>query len=417
MTGEQQTRRSISRKFLKQIETEVAVWKQRGTVTAEQANDILSQYVVVSPLYGRLIVILVTLGAILAGVGIILLVSANWQEIPRAGKIVLLMALVAAVYTLGFWLKYERNYPRAGGAIILVGAMAFGASLFLVGQQYHLPIDDPRMMIWWFIGVLPIAYLTRSRAVLILAILAGFWGLGYKISHWLDGMSWSEYAFFAFYLALGAVIYVTGVIHERYRRLKLFASQYIFFGLILLFGVAFILSFKGIYSQAGLLAWEYGSLPLAFIITFNIAIALAVFGAAWCLAVDIRNKETSPKNWADIAGAVVFSAVSYLVITLPFSSAVSYMIVFNILLFGGVIGLIFLGYFRGSSLLVNTGLFFFGVGVIGRYFDIAWDLLPRSAFFIIGGVILLGVGILLERLRRKTLLSMKAIEVSDENEN
>lgn len=415
--AEEQTRRSVSRKFLKQIEAEVAVWKQRGTITPEQANSILSQYVVVSPLYGRLIVILVTLGAILAGVGIILFISANWQEIPRAAKIVLMIVLVVALYVLGYWLKYEKSFPRAGGAIIFVGAMAFGASLFLVGQQYHLPLDDPRMMIWWFIGVIPIAYVTRSRAVLILAVLAGFWGLGYKIFDWLDGMQWAEYAFFAFYLALGLALYVIGTVHSHYRRARLYAPTYTFFGLLLVFGVTYILSFKDIYSEAGMVrSWDFTDLPLAFIITFNITVAVAIFGAVWGFLLHTKQKEASAKNWADMIAVIIFAAISYIVITLPFSGAAAYAVIFNILLFGGVIGLIFLGYFRGSGLLVNMGLLFFGLGVIGRYFDFAWDRLPRSAFFIVGGVILLAVGILLERLRRKTLQRMKAIEVSDEEE-
>ena len=413
---EVQPRRGISRRFLQQIETEIAVWLQRGTISKEQAEAISSQYVVVSPLYGRLIVVLVTLGAILAGVGIILLVSANWQHIPRAAKIILILVLNALVYTLGYWLKYERKYSRAGGAVIFVGAMVYGAALFLVGQQYHLPIDDPRLMTWWFIGVLPIAYLTRSRSVLVLSILAGTWGLGYKIFHWLDGIDHAEYAFFAFFLALGTAVYSIGVVHKHYQRTRLYAPIYKFFGLVLLLGVTFILSFSGVYSFNAFSAWDFSRLPVGFVVTFNITLGATIIGAAWCLAEDRRKKETAPKHWADLPAAILFAAASYIIINLPFATSAPYAIIFNILFFGGVIGLVFLGYFRGSGLLVNTGLVFFGVGVIGRYFDLAWKALPRSAFFIIGGIVLLGVGILLERLRRKTLQRMKAIEVSDAEE-
>src|SRR4030042_799166 len=114
MTEEKPARRSVSRKFYQQLQTELQTWKQSGTVTSEQADAILAQYVVVSPLYGRLIVILVTLGAILAGVGIIIFVSANWQEIPRIAKLVMLLALVVVAYLAGYWLKYEKGFPRAG---------------------------------------------------------------------------------------------------------------------------------------------------------------------------------------------------------------------------------------------------------------------------------------------------------------
>ncbi|OGO01037.1 MAG: hypothetical protein A2Y90_01835 [Chloroflexi bacterium RBG_13_52_12] len=323
---------------------------------------------------------------------------------------------MAAIYVLGYWLKYEKSFPRAGGAIIFVGAMAFGAALFLVGQQYHLPIDDPRLMTWWFIGVIPVAYFTRSRAILTLAILAALWGLGYKTTHWLTGISWAQYAFYAFYLVLGLVLYGIGAVHVRYERMKLYTPRYLFFGLVLLFGVMYVLSFKGIYRENVLVNWHFPDLPTAFIITFHITAALAIIGVAWCLAIDIKQKQSSFKNSGDLLAIIVFTAISYMVITLPFTSPVTYTVIFNVLLFAGIIGLIFLGYFRGNGSLVNIALFFFGLDVIGRYFDFAWKLLPRSIFFIIGGLILLGGGILLERLRRKTLERMRAIEVSDESE-
>ena len=91
-------------------------------------------------------------------------------------------------------------------------------------------------------------------------------------------------------------------------------------------------------------------------------------------------------------------------------------LIYNLVLFAGIIGLIFLGYFRGEGSFVNIALIFFGLAIIGRYIDLAWGFLPTSAFFVIGGFLLLGGGFLLERLRRKTLKQMQAIEVGEESE-
>jgi len=413
---EEKPKRSISRKFHRQLGTEVEAWKQDGIITGEQAGNILSRYVVVSPLYGRLIVILVTLGAILAGVGIILFVSANWQEIPRLGKIALLAVLVLAFYFLGYWLKYERDFPRAGTALIFVGTMVFGAAIFLVGQQYHMPVDDPRLLTWWFVGSIPVAYFTRSKAVLTLAILAVLGGLGYKTADWLDAVRDNQYTFFAFYLVLSMVLYGIGSVHSRFERLRLYTPRYQVFGLILLFGVMFILSFQDIYQEHALETWDPMALPLSFAIAFHIVAVIAVICAVWSLFIDVNRKRLSYVLSSDLAAVVFFVGVSYLVLCLPFAAPITYAVIINIILFAGIIGLIFLGYFRGVGYLVNIALVFFGLFVIGRYFDLTWDLLPRSVFFIIGGFLLLGVGILLERLRRKTLRQMQAIEVVDESE-
>ena len=416
MNSERQPRRSVSQKFHKQLETEVEAWKQDGTIASEQAQEILSQYVVVSPLYGRLVVILVTLGAILAGVGIILFVSANWQEIHRPGKIVLLMALVVATYFAGYWLKYERSFPRTGGALILVGAIAFGAAIFLVGQQYHMPLDDPKLLTWWFVGVIPVAYFTRSQVILALAILAALGGLGYKASDWLDGVRSEEYAFLAFYLVLGLLLYGIGSVHYRFERLRLYTPRYQVFGLIVLLGTLCVLSFQGIYRERALEAWDPLTLPSAFAIAFHVTAALAVVCAIWSFTIDANRKHLSCILSGDLAAMVFLVAVGYLALFLPFTTPAPHAIIFNLVLFAGILGLIFLGYFKGVGYLVNLALVFFGLAVIGRYFDFTWELLPRSAFFVLGGFLLLGGGMLLERLRRRTLWQMQAIEVADESE-
>jgi uncharacterized membrane protein len=415
MTEEGQPRRSVSRKFYKQLESELETWKQQGTVTSKQAETILSNYVVVSPLYGRIIVILVTLGAILAGVGIILFVSANWQVIPRPWKLALFLAMVITILLPGYWLKYEKNFPRAGGALLLVGALVFGAAVFLVGQQYHMPVDDPALLIWWLIGIIPLAYFTRSRAILTIAILIALLGLGYKTSDWLN-VSSQTYAFLPFYLMLGLVLYGLGSIHQRFDRLRFYTSRYQSFGLTLIFIVLYIFSFKFIYGDSIPLDLKSLDLPAAFVRAFHISAALAIICAVGSFAIDVTRKRLSYIFSSDLAIIVFFVAMGYVALFLPFQNPASYAVLFNLVLFAGIVGLVFLGYFRGRSYFINIALIFFGIAVVSRYFEFTWDLLPRSVFFILGGVLLLGGGILLERLRRRTLRQMRAIEVVDESE-
>ena len=415
MNEEGQPRRSVSRRFYRQLKSELEAWKQQGTVTSEQAEAILANYVVVSPLYGRLIVILVTLGAILAGVGAILFVSANWQAIPRPGKLALFLAMVMATSLPGYWLKYERSFPRAGGALIFVGALVFGAAIFLVGQQYHVPFDDPSLLTWWFVGIIPLAYFTRSKAILTVAILVALGGLGYKAADWLEGLR-QAYAFFPFYLLLGLVLYGLGAVHSRFERLRFYTPRYQGFGLVLVFGVLYVLSFKIVFEGLAPLGSNALELPSAFLATFHIASALAIICAAGSFIIDMSRKRLAYTFISDLSAVVFFVAVGYLALFLPFESPASYAITFNLVLFAGMIGLLFLGYFRGESSFVNIALIFFGLAVISRYFDLAWELLPRSAFFVLGGLLLLGGGMFLERLRRRTLKQMRVMEVVDEGE-
>lgn len=56
---------------------------------------------------------------------------------------------------------------------------------------------------------------------------------------------------------------------------------------------------------------------------------------------------------------------------------------------------------------INTGLTFFVLLVVARYFDFFFALMDRSLAFIVAGVVLLGGGYLLERSRRRLLETMR----------
>ncbi|MEE9234691.1 MAG: hypothetical protein V3U28_04520, partial [Candidatus Acidoferrales bacterium] len=64
-------------------------------------------------------------------------------------------------------------------------------------------------------------------------------------------------------------------------------------------------------------------------------------------------------------------------------------------------GLIVFGVRVRTGAYVNLGVVFFLALVVSRYFDQYWEYLPRSLFFIFGGVLLLGLGYVLEKKRRQ----------------
>jgi uncharacterized membrane protein len=82
----------------------------------------------------------------------------------------------------------------------------------------------------------------------------------------------------------------------------------------------------------------------------------------------------------------------------------------NIVFAAAIIGTIVLGYMKRYTPYINIGLLFLVLDVIARYFDFFWKLLPRSVFFIVGGLILLLGGVFLEKKRRKVLASFNMRE-------
>ena len=76
----------------------------------------------------------------------------------------------------------------------------------------------------------------------------------------------------------------------------------------------------------------------------------------------------------------------------------------NLLLFSLVIGLIYSGVIEHKLFYVNTAFVIFTITLLSRYFDTFWDLMDRSVFFIIGGLLLIFGGYWLEKKRRQLSL-------------
>ena len=74
---------------------------------------------------------------------------------------------------------------------------------------------------------------------------------------------------------------------------------------------------------------------------------------------------------------------------------------FNLLFFGGLVWLIYVGIAAHDRGLVNLAFAFFALGILARYLDTFWTLLGRSYFFLGGGLVLIVAGIILERSRRR----------------
>jgi len=83
-------------------------------------------------------------------------------------------------------------------------------------------------------------------------------------------------------------------------------------------------------------------------------------------------------------------------------------VVYTLILFALSIGSILIGYSRAAPSFMNLGMLFFVLGVLNLYFTTLYRLLPRSLAFIVGGLILLGMGWYLEKKRRSLIEEMEA---------
>ena len=79
------------------------------------------------------------------------------------------------------------------------------------------------------------------------------------------------------------------------------------------------------------------------------------------------------------------------------------MIASNLLLVVLIFGSIILGIVNRREAFVNVGIIFFVIDLATRYIELTVDMLDTSLAFVVGGLLLLGVGYGMERARRQLL--------------
>lgn len=121
----------------------------------------------------KTIIIVVTSAAILIGLGIFSFISSNWQKIGKPQKLGIIILAIILFYSAGWILKEKYKYEKTGNAFILLGAIMYGAGIFLTAQMFNVRANWPDGFILWMIGTLIMAFALDSFPLFYLAIPLG----------------------------------------------------------------------------------------------------------------------------------------------------------------------------------------------------------------------------------------------------
>ena len=155
---------------------ETTNWVAEGIISTEQAVTLCSRYGVdyhnqSRHSYGYFV--LLALGYLFIGLAVITLLSANWDDIPRAVRMLGLIGLTLGVNLFGLY-QYHSDHRPAAIVWFFLGALFYGASIMLIAQIYHIGEHYPDGVFWWALGVLPLALLLESALLMILAMALAF---------------------------------------------------------------------------------------------------------------------------------------------------------------------------------------------------------------------------------------------------
>ncbi len=364
-------------------------WLDEGTINQSQAEKMradLEEYKTENR-SKKQIIAFSTIGAILIGIGAILFVASNWEKIGDTIRILLLAGSTVSIHYVGYHLRFEnQKYPRLGFALLFLSALFFGASLFLIAQIYNINANNSTLILIWLLGVLPLIYGYRSTTVAGLCSLLFYLWIGLLYGE-RNGSN-ELINILDLYLISGIALYLTGTLHELSEKVKNAAAAFKFMGLQAVLLVLFIRTFGSLESKG------------EEVVTVIYAL-LGILFLAVLLSKSLRLKITNFQTGMSLAAiSFLMAGITLTAIYSPMSKEV-YIGFFNIVFLGLLVLLLYAGYNSEDIGIVNTAMFWFIPLIFARYFDFFWELLPRSFFFMLGGLALLTISVVLERKRRE----------------
>ncbi|WP_045835803.1 DUF2157 domain-containing protein [Hyphomicrobium sp. 99] len=155
--------------YKRRIKRDLERWQSNGWVSGEGRAAILADV----ESSGRELGLAPALGilaSILFGFAAISFVAAHWEDVPRLGRLLLLLALVWAGYGAAGWLV-SRGHTLLADAAVLFSCGMFGASIMLISQMYNIGGNPSDGVLMWWIGTLFAGALLRSNPALALTMV------------------------------------------------------------------------------------------------------------------------------------------------------------------------------------------------------------------------------------------------------
>jgi uncharacterized membrane protein len=357
---------------------------------------------------GKFLAIISFIGAILVVSGVILLIGANWDDIPRGVKIAAGLCLMLGAHAGGWYLReVRRNFRKTGEALHLIGSGLFLGNIALIGQIYHLSSRTPNAFLLWWVGIAALPWLLRSKAQHVLLLLAfGTWfgleaaepdsliyfgndvsqillyalfGLAYVgLGHCLRRTQFAEFAsateklglllfnLFAFPLTWGIL---------RYRSNLEFISPWVFPVLAGITLLVLLLGVGGLRDLTRQWRWTW---------TLTLIGGIALLAGALYLApdhdTDIYRRGDFGYHWIAAIGIFVFCLLQ-----------------------------VQAGIQERSPFMINAGVVFIALDIIAIYLVLFGSMARTGLMFLVSGAFLIVFGIFLEQRRRALMKQIKVM--------
>lgn len=403
-----------------------------GVLSPEAADDLRRHYGEPGEGAGPVRVALAlsaSLGAVLIGSGIILLLAHNWDDLSRPARTILSIAPLLIAQALSAWciLRWQSAAAWREGAATLQ-LLTVGASIALVSQTYHIPWELQDILLIWMLLSVPLVYLLDATlpAILYLAGVAVWAGYvhgkgGYQqfyflfiaavIPHLLRLIRENRYGQRAVWLSWVLVLSLTcilGFVLEAALPGIWIGVYSAFFAVLYLGGATWFGEAPSSWQRPFQSLGAMGTAAVAFLLTnswpwkeigwnhyrhaenyrelagyFDLVLLAALLAAAFVL---LLKSIVDRRLLRSLFGAAPFLAVLGYLLTAAVDAPSPPMVLFNLYLFALGLLTAVSGVRAGRMGTVNAGMLMLSALILLRFFDSDLPFLARGLGFIAVGI-------------------------------
>ncbi|PHR90873.1 MAG: hypothetical protein COA69_14255 [Robiginitomaculum sp.] len=326
----------------------ISHWQVQDVITAQQAKRMRADIELDTSqrTKNRLISSLSTMGALTVAAGVILFVASNWNVLPHIFKLFMAILLPTLPLCLAYWILWvNKAHVALGRGALIIGVLLIGAAMAIIGQVYNLEPEYTRFLGFWILLALPFVFIfKRTIAVIIVTVLTGFW------------------------------------------------IPFLLFDTV----------FEGVDEE-----WAISFLPLVYLVYAGVLYRLGKYCGA--KTVDWQHTGKFLRIIGAKLGIIMMFCTTFefyaetlndLGLRIPENSL---LLIFNLLFVAFLIFVLVKAIRAEAETVIGMVFFWFGLFIIVRYFDLFWNMLPTSLFFIAGGGVFIIGAYVLEKQRKKLL--------------
>jgi uncharacterized membrane protein len=314
--------------------------------------------------------------------GLILIISHNWQQFSNFTKISAFLAFLALTHLIAF--KIKENFNKTAKLLETLASASIIAGIGLIAQIFHLESNNGEAFLVWFILILPLPFILQNRAIALVCAAA-------------------LYCYFLASLAFDVknlLIFLNSLAINMLLASKLMDLRSVnYFSYLKHLGAFFliILVFLGGFSH-DLFTYKTSIEPLSSKEKILILSNILMFASLLYL-----NFKSSKISDFKIQILFLLAVLQYLPFVISKDFALLISVIYWICWFYFAFLLIFFGIKNSSKTMVNIGSWIVILGIFARFLNLIGSMLFTGSVFILLGFTMILIAFTGEKMRKKLI--------------